>query len=160
MHASSLRTLSVRCFALALAACAAEVKDCPVPEGQFQFEYIYMSGNCAPIPPTHPIKLEPGTNGIYESRENRSADQVNTRIIYKGCDISIDYRVSTKADPEQGVLAEPISWVSGDMAVEGESELKGMVTRVDYDPPGSAVCTGQYEATLSKNDSTIGAAAD
>lgn len=147
-------------FTCALTGCAPEDQVCPVPKGQFQFDYLYMSGTCSSAPAGHPIKLEPGANGIYELRENRSGDQVNTTAVYKGCDVSVEYTVSTKPDMEQGVLAATISYVRGDMVVDSDSELSGVVTRIEYSPPGEPACQGEYAATLRKNDSTIGAAAD
>ena len=138
---------------LGSAACTAETKNCATPEGDFQFQYVYMSGNCNATPTTHPIKLQPG-----ELRENRSGDQVNTSVVYKGCDISLEYRVTTIPD-EMGTVM-PISRVTGDMVVESEEELSGVVTRIEYDQLGQAACSGEYEAVISKNQTTLGAAAN
>ena len=130
----------------------------PTPRGQFQAQYFYLSGNCPPQPQGHPVLLDPGTSGVNEIEMNRSADRVEAVLVYKGCSIGLTYNVLTKPTDEEPSLF--ISAVDGNMDVEAEDELTGTVTRVEYDPPGTVFCQGEYDMVLSKNDVTLGAAAD
>lgn len=149
---------------VALAGCGGEETSCgdspPVPEGQFQVKYTYLSGNCTPQPQGHPVRLEPGNHGVSDIQMNRVNDKVQSVVVYKGCAVSVEYRVLTKPDMDEGVPSLPISAMEGDMKVRSADELTGEVTVTEFNPPGTQTCSGQYSATMTKNETTIGAAAD
>lgn len=131
----------------------------PTPKGQFQMEYTYVSGNCPSQPQAHPIVLDPASHGVNEIQMNRTNDRVEAITVYKGCEIGVTYNVLTKPDEEASVLSQFISSEEGNMKVVSENELSGTVTRKEFDPPGTQYCEGAYETTLTKNTTTIGAAA-
>ena len=142
--------------------CGGAETDCgdtpPEPKGQFQVEYSYVSGNCSQNPQAHPITLDPGNHGVNEIQMNRTNDRVEAIVVYKGCEVGVTYKVLTKPDEEAGMPSQIISYEEGSMMVISENELSGTVTRQEFDPPGTQTCTGEYDTTLKKNETTIGAA--
>lgn len=144
------------------AGCGGDETECgdnvPVPEGQFQVEYDYISGNCSPTVQAHPILLDPGNHGVAESQQNRTNDRVEAKIVYKGCDVGLTYNVLTKPDEEAMMPSQFISSEEGDMMVMSANELSGTVMRMEYDPPGTQTCLGEYAVTVTKDETTIGAA--
>lgn len=130
---------------------------CAVPEGQFLIEYTYVSGNCPAQVASHPILLQAGNHGVSEIQMNRVNDRVEMVIVFKGCQVGFTYNVLTKPDEQAGVPSLSISSVEGDFDVQSETELSGTVTLMQFDPPGTQTCAGEYAVTLTKNEGTIGA---
>lgn len=145
-----------------LAGCGGDETACgdnvPTPEGLFQVEYDYVSGNCSQSVQAHPIMLAPGNHGVNDIQMNRTNDRVEATIVYKGCNVGLTYNVLTKADDEAMMPSQFISSEEGDMMVMSANELSGTVMRMEYDPPGTQTCLGEYEVTLTKDETTIGAA--
>lgn len=146
----------------ALAGCGGDATECgdsvPKPEGLFQVEYAFVSGNCTRDVQAHPIKLAFAKSGVSDIQMNRTNDRVQSILVYKGCDLGLTYNVMTKPADDANVPSQFISSEEGNMMVMSANELGGTVMRMEYDPPGTQTCSGQYEVTLTKNETTIGAA--
>lgn len=144
------------------AGCGGDETECgdtvPKPEGLFQVEYSYVSGNCSRNVQAHPIKLEYAKSGVSDIQMNRTNDRVQSILVYKGCDLGLTYNVLTKPEDDANMPSQFISSEEGTMMVMSDNELSGMVTRMEFDPPGTQTCVGEYEVNITKNETTIGAA--
>ena len=147
---------------LLFVGCGGDETECgdkvPKPEGLFQVEYTYLSGNCSRDVQAHPIKLEYAKSGVSDIQMNRTNDRVQSILVYKGCDLGLTYNVMTKPDEDADVPSQFISSEEGNMMVMSANELNGTVTRMEFDPPGTQHCSGEYEVSITKNETTIGAA--
>jgi hypothetical protein len=131
---------------------------CPRAIGTFTGTYTFISGTCEPTFQARSLDLQEDAAGDTTNTTKTLSDAVTTEINLSGCTIGMTQMVT---DPDGTHL---ISQVRGQLAVEDESALAGMMSRTDYMPDGVAIrCTAQYNATYTLDGTaattTLGAAA-
>ena len=121
--------------------------DCAVPHGVFEPLYTPLSGTCGPLDDANYVPMEDDT----QIQKFANVD-VETETIVMGCSVALVQIVRDKA----GV---PQKRITGTLQFEPPSTLSGEVTLARFDQNGVAVCTGTYDATLTRNTTTLGGAA-
>lgn len=157
---SSIAVIATTLSTLASAGCTSELGSCPSVGGTFKAQYTKVSGDCRPAyAPGTPqefcfqpleVPFEGGESGINTEIVMRTNDVIETKIIMKGCEISMTQTVRVGADPRD--------IMDGTIDVWSAEQLGGLVTREEYAPDNSMVCRGVYEAVFTKSGRTLGAA--
>jgi hypothetical protein len=128
---------------------------CPRATGVFQGTYSYLSGSCEPSFKGRALQLQADDPGNTVRTVNNLSDSVTTEINLIGCTIGMKQEITDMIGNRK------ISALAGDLMVEDESALSGRITRTEYMPDGATVrCTGQYNATYTRDGAVLGAAAE
>lgn len=126
-------------------------ENCPDSPGVFVATYEYQDGSCSPdVRVGYGLRVEPDDHGKVTRVDMRVADRITTELAFRGCTLSVT----------QVVTAEGVRQleVAGDLEVEDETKLSGLMTRVEYMPDGSIACHGVYKAEYMRDDIVVGSA--
>jgi hypothetical protein len=127
---------------------------CPRAIGVFHGSYTYLDGNCGASLEGRALLLEKDDPGNTVRKVNNLSDSVITEINLIGCSIGMKQEIISAAMLK-------LSDLQGDLEVEDESALSGVVEHHEYMPDGSTVrCTGHYNATYTLDNTILGGAAE
>jgi hypothetical protein len=140
---------------LLLTACGADEVKCPTVGGTFEPLYIPRNSNCAPLTSTYRVPFDGGNNGVNMTYMNFANVEVVTEVVLKGCTVRMTQKVT---DRDTKALQLTIDGEA--LNIKNQNRIEGMVELVQYDEvAGTVACSGQYDATFTKNVGTTGAAA-
>ncbi len=136
---------------LLLASCVAEPPTCNTPEGNFRPNYAFVTGTCGPIDQSYwvPVSVGQGGGSVTHVMQVNDA-MVSTEVVMKGCAMRMTQQVI-----QAGKLRTKIDGDS--ISISNTSSLTGMVSINRWDELGMPACSGMYQATLVKNEITVGA---
>jgi hypothetical protein len=136
----------------ALLGCTPAPTHCGAISGSYQALYTPVGGNCGPVQNPHRVPFDGGSNGVNTTIQKFANADVVTEIVMMGCTARM-----TQIVQEQGAVRSKID--GSPIDIEDANELRGTVTLTRYDGAGAVMCLGTYDATFTKNTSTIAAAA-
>jgi hypothetical protein len=136
----------------ALTGCSSPPVNCGAVSGTYQALYTPVGGNCGPVQNPHRVPFEGGENGNQTTIQKFANGDLITDIVLMGCTARM-----TQIFQEQGSVKLKID--GSPIDIEDANELRGTVTMTRYDGTGAVMCLGTYDATFTKNASTIAAAA-
>jgi hypothetical protein len=131
--------------------CGVETQNCAAPEGQYRPAYALLQGNCGEItmPYMVPVAVGEGGGSVTNTVQVNDA-MISTEVVMKGCAMRM-----TQSVVRGGMLRSKIDGNS--ISIGNASALTGMVTMNQWDELGMPACAGVYNATLTKNMTTVGA---
>jgi hypothetical protein len=134
------------------AGCGVETKQCSAVEGRYQALYTPLNGTCGPIVMPNSVPVETGYRGAPVMKvETFLNGSVSTEIVMKGCSMRMTQKVM-----QDGAVRSALE--GAQINIENQNELHGTVNLTRYDM-GSAICTGVYDARLTKDASNVSAGA-
>ncbi|HEX2678258.1 MAG TPA: hypothetical protein VHM19_16505 [Polyangiales bacterium] len=150
------RTSFLAIAGLALLSMGSTCKDgvdtsCPAVVGTYLATYQRLDGSCQANFESNSLNVDKTKDDMVTKIENRLTNTVITEVTFKGCTIGLKQSVDAEG--------KTVSMIDGQLAVESESSLKGMVTRTEYGMDGSIACHGVYDASFTRDDVVIGGAA-
>ena len=132
------------------AGCGQEDGTCPAVAGVYQPLYQVRSGTCGPVA-SDQVNYVPIMNDI-QIQKFANVD-VETETIVMGCSLNMTQIVRTKTGlPTQQIYGNALD-------VRNSNLVSGMITLTRYDDAGNMACSGEYDAMLQKNTTTLGGAA-
>lgn len=136
---------------LLLQGCAVETPTCSAPTGMYRPAYLPMTGNCGPIENPNWVPVGAGQNGAPVTNIMSINDSmISTEVVMKGCAMRMTQEVTTNGRLRTKIDGDSIS-------ITNASSLTGMVSISRWDELGAPACSGWYMATLTRNETTVGA---
>lgn len=136
---------------LLLQGCGVETPTCSAPQGMYRPAYIAMQGNCGPIQDANWVPVGAGQNGAPVTNIVSVNDaMVSTEVVMKGCAMRMTQEVTRMGRLRTKIDGDSIS-------ITNASSLTGMVSINQWDELGAPACSGLYMATLTRNETTVGA---
>ncbi|HEX7480545.1 MAG TPA: hypothetical protein VF331_22285 [Polyangiales bacterium] len=150
----SLRTATL-IGALALAGGSFGCQDatnqsCPAVTGTFQASYQQLEGSCPATFQGNQLSIAKDDVGTVTHVDMRLSDVVRTEVVLKGCTIGMSQAVEA--------MGRTQSQIDGDLHVESDAAMSGMLMRTVYTDTGSIACHGVYNALFVRQDAVVGGA--
>ena len=137
---------------LAATGCSTPPANCGAVSGSYQALYTPLGGNCGPVQNPHRVPFDGGQNGVQTTIQMFANGDVVTEIVMMGCTARMTQIVEEPGGASSRIDGSPID-------IEDANQLTGQVTLARYDGMGTLMCQGTYDATFTKNASTVASAA-